>query len=109
MSDKTTCTPEEQRERDDLAAYMFPSIWPKIRDAPGKSKTRQQYRQRAEKQVKLDDLSGAGCSCASCGAFQRIASIGMICEVGSDFNGYLTAKADGLCSDWHAKGLTHER
>jgi len=93
----------EINPRDALAAKHFPKVWPKIATAPGKSKARTQYRKAAERAEACERLRAEGRSCASCDAFERKGPCGPHCLMDTDFYGYATTKADGLCHRWHAK------
>lgn len=70
--------------------------------SPGEKRRRQlkRERDRAARDEKLSELRGRGASCATCAHFEYVASIGMTCDLGSDFYGYQKARASGLCTQW---------
>lgn len=89
--------------RSQLAARFFPKEWTLAISGSGKraSKKRQQLRQRAVAEVKLRELRAAGASCANCGSYQTKGGAGRPwCEAESDYYGFVSAGAGGLCVLW---------
>ena len=98
--------PSTDDPRSRLAAEMFPREWAAVASRPGASKKRQQLRQRAEEEVKLNDLRASGASCATCGSYRTADPTpgmkGPWCAAESDWKGFVRAKPDGLCIHHHA-------
>lgn len=98
----------ESARLDRMAAEMFPKDWNRANNKPrGKSKARKHLRDRVTGALKMAELRKADASCRTCDNFKPAHGPGMrgerICELGSDFYGYQTAKPDGLCVSWCAK------
>lgn len=97
---------EERTRLDLLAAATFPREWAKANSKPrNRSKARSNLRKRVVAHFRIIELRKSGASCGSCEHFAAYPHHPgrMICELGSDFQGYQIATADGICTSWCAR------
>lgn len=82
----------------DLAATMFPERWAEALNLTGKrgNNRRRMIRRQAENEVIMIGLRATGASCGSCEHRDRRDGK-LICDLDSDFHGYVIVKSDGLC------------
>lgn len=99
---------------DVLAAKMFPDRWALALQATGKkgSNRRRMIRRQAENEVVLIGLRAVGAKCGTCDHRSKRDG-GLICDLDSDFYGYVRVKADHLCARFkkaiaQAQQVTHD-
>lgn len=87
-----------------LAQEMFPRAWAESLELPGFKRRRRQkaLRDRAAYETKLAPLKAAGATCASCAhrGLRPGQSVRDICDLQSDFHGYVRVRMTDLCADW---------
>ncbi|WP_332690020.1 hypothetical protein [Devosia sp.] len=109
----TDYRPETEADRDFdlmgqrvLAAEMYPAEWRRAEqdmNGPRRRRKLKQLRERAAHETKLAPLKAAGASCATCKHHRRHAELRKhICEVQSDFSGYVATLPTDLCPSWGA-------
>ena len=94
-------------ETDAAIAAKWPDAWARANDPTrrGRSKARQQLRQRYRASLEFDAFRQANpeAQCGNCSHFAPMPfdSKGqMHCSAKSDFHGYQIATADGVCRWW---------
>lgn len=93
-------------EGAELAEQTFPAEWAKARAMTGKKgqRLRATIRKRARHDKRLHELQLAGASCGDCANRGRRGDVkGPICELQSDFHGYVSVGLSDLCVDWTAR------
>jgi hypothetical protein len=88
-----TLTLEEQRE---AASLLFPEAWAATLVMPG---WRRRRRQAGLRKAAVAELLPPDASCANCSNRGRRGKL-LVCELDSDFHGYVVVQADARCHRW---------
>lgn len=70
--------------------------------SPGERRRRARKREEARERwvAAITALRLAGSNCGNCRHCDEVQSIGLTCDLGSDFHGYQKVKADDICPQW---------
>lgn len=93
-------------ETDTLIAAAYPHDWARAK----KSKQRNRLRKRFQVDQEMKRLRGIGAKCGTCRSFLPAPhpAKGHICDLRSDFQGYVLTTESDLCSSWHEKTGTQD-
>lgn len=79
--------------------------------SPGERRRRARKNEEAKArwQAAVALLQANGSNCGNCRHADEVQSLGLTCDLGSDFHGYQKVKPDYVCPQWAAKAVRERR